>query len=73
MRPTLTTKQYETLVLLADHLTSKEIARLLKISPSAVDQRIVNAMRRLGVRSRRDAARVVQNCIVCVEAAAGKG
>ncbi len=73
MKPTLTTKQYETLVLLADYQTSKEIARSLKISPSAVDQRIVNAMRRLGVKSRRDAARIVQNCIVCVEEKAAKG
>jgi len=67
MRPTLTTKQYEALLLLADHLTSKEIARLLKISPSAVDQRIVNAMRRLNVNNRREAARIVNNSIVCVE------
>ena len=67
MRPTLTTKQYETLVLLADYLTSKEVARLLKVSPSAVDQRIVNAMRRLDVNNRRAAARIVKNSIVCIE------
>jgi DNA-binding CsgD family transcriptional regulator len=54
----LTTKQREALRLLAYHRTSKEIAKLLGVSPSAADHRIESVCRKLGVQSRRDAARL---------------
>jgi len=41
------------------HRTSKEIAPLLGIAPSSVDQHIKTAMRMLGVANRRVAARLV--------------
>lgn len=56
---TLTRKQYETMVLLAGHRTSKEIARELGISPHTVDQRIATSIRRLNVANRREAAKAM--------------
>lgn len=44
----LTDKQREVLDLLIEHKTSKEISRLLGISPHTVDQRINGARARLG-------------------------
>ncbi|MFL6856597.1 MAG: helix-turn-helix transcriptional regulator [Allosphingosinicella sp.] len=41
------------------HLTSKEIAPLMRIEPGSVDQHIKAAMRILGVGDRRTAARVL--------------
>lgn len=52
----LTAKQLEVLDLLLEHKTSKEIARLLDISPYTVDQRINFAKDKLGVRTRGEAA-----------------
>jgi len=53
----LTDKQRECLRLAADHMSSKEIARALGISASAVEQRLKYAVRTLGARDRRDASR----------------
>jgi DNA-binding CsgD family transcriptional regulator len=52
----LTAKQREVLDLLIEHKTSKEIARLLGISPHTVDQRIFFAKEKLGAASRNEAA-----------------
>jgi DNA-binding CsgD family transcriptional regulator len=52
----LTDKQREVLDLLIEHKTSKEIARLLGISPHTVDQRIFFAKEKLGANSRNEAA-----------------
>ena len=52
----LTEKQREVLDLLIEHKTSKEIARLLGISPHTVDQRIFFAKEKLGAASRNEAA-----------------
>jgi DNA-binding CsgD family transcriptional regulator len=41
------------------HMETKEIARILEISPDGVAQRIKTAMRILGVHRRRDAARML--------------
>jgi DNA-binding CsgD family transcriptional regulator len=41
------------------HMETKEIARILEISPDGVAQRIKTAMRILGVNRRRDAARIL--------------
>jgi DNA-binding CsgD family transcriptional regulator len=49
---TLTSKQRDVLDLLLDHMTSKEIAIQLDISPHTVDQRIGIARRKLGASSR---------------------
>jgi DNA-binding CsgD family transcriptional regulator len=52
----LTEKQREVLDLLIEHKTSKEIARLLGISPHTVDQRIFFAKEKLGAANRNEAA-----------------
>lgn len=52
----LTDKQREVLDLLIEHKTSKEIARMLGISPHTVDQRIFFAKEKLGAASRNEAA-----------------
>ena len=52
----LTPKQRQVLDLLIEHKTSKEIARLLGISPHTVDQRIFFAKDKLGANSRNEAA-----------------
>ena len=52
----LTDKQREVLDLLIEHKTSKEIARLLGISPHTVDQRIFFAKEKLGAANRNEAA-----------------
>lgn len=49
----LTEKQREVLDLLIQHKTSKEIGRILAISPHTVDQRIQFATKKLGVSDRR--------------------
>jgi len=51
--------QLEVLRLVDQHLSSKEIAARLGISPHTVDQRIRTAIRILGVARRQDAARLV--------------
>ena len=51
--------QREVLLLVAEHLSSKEIAVRLGISPHTVDQRIRGALHILGVERRAHAARLV--------------
>jgi len=52
----LTAKQREVLDLLIQHKTSKEISRILGISPYTVDQRILLARGKLNVASRSEVA-----------------
>lgn len=52
----LTERERLYLRLVHRHMTPKAIARELDVSPTSVDERIETAMRRLGVRSRREAA-----------------
>lgn len=52
----LTAKQREVLDLLIQHKTSKEISRILGISPYTVDQRILLARGKLQVTSRSEVA-----------------
>lgn len=59
----LTAKQRDVLDLLIEHKTSKEIARLLEISPHTVDQRIQFAKDKLGARSRNEAAAVYRRLV----------
>lgn len=59
----LTDKQREVLDLLIEHKTSKEIARLLQISPHTVDQRIQFAKDKLGARTRNEAAAVYRRLV----------
>jgi DNA-binding CsgD family transcriptional regulator len=51
--------QLDCLLLVDQHLNSKEIAAELNISPHTVDQRIRGALQTLGVERRTQAARVV--------------
>lgn len=53
----LSDKQREVLDLLLDRRSNKEIAALLEISPSAVEQRLQSVRRRLGITRRADLAR----------------
>ena len=55
----LTQGQLDCLLLVDQHLSSKEIAARLQISPHTVDQRIRNALQTLGVERRTQAARLV--------------
>jgi len=55
----LTQGQLDCLLLVDQHLSSKEIAGELKISPHTVDQRIRIALQALGVERRTHAARLV--------------
>jgi len=55
----LTQGQLDCLLLVDQHLNSKEIAAELHISPHTVDQRIRQALSTLGVERRTQAARVV--------------
>lgn len=54
----LTEGQKACLRLVDDHHTSKEIARLLGISPFTVDQRLDAARRKLNAATRKDAAKI---------------
>lgn len=54
----LTEGQKECLRLVDRLLTSKEIARELRISPFTVDQRLDAARRKLGAETRKEAARI---------------
>ena len=56
--PELTEGQKACLRLVAQHHTSKEIARFLGISPFTVDQRLDAARRKLNAASRKDAAKM---------------
>lgn len=53
----LTDKQVEALDLLIKHHSNKEMARLLHISPSAVEKRLQGASIRLGAQGRQQLAR----------------
>jgi len=55
----LTPGQLDCLRLVHQHLSSKEIAAELKISPHTVDQRIRQSLQILGVERRSQAARIV--------------
>ena len=55
----LTAGQRQCLALVDQHLSSKEIALRLDISPHTVDQRIRQALHTLGVERRGEAARLV--------------
>ena len=55
----LTSGQLDCLRLVDRHLSSKEIAAELRISPHTVDQRIRQALAILGVERRTQAARIV--------------
>ncbi|WP_324806650.1 helix-turn-helix transcriptional regulator [Sphingomonas sp. LY29] len=55
----LTPGQVDCLLLVDQHLNSKEIAVRLGISPHTVDQRIRGALEKLGVDRRGEAARIV--------------
>ena len=55
----LTSGQLDCLALVYQHLSSKEIAVRLGISPHTVDQRIRQALHTLGVERRGEAARLV--------------
>jgi DNA-binding CsgD family transcriptional regulator len=61
----LTAEQIEALRLVGENLSSKEIARLLGISKSAVDQRLDRARLALGASSRREAARLLAGQLAC--------
>ena len=54
----LTEGQKACLRLVDDHLTSKEIARILGISPFTVDQRLDAARHKLKATTRKDAAKI---------------
>jgi DNA-binding CsgD family transcriptional regulator len=55
----LTDKQRECLRMVYRHMETKEIARVLGLSPDGVTQRIKTAMKTLSVDRRRDAARIL--------------
>lgn len=55
----LTPREKECLRLAAQHLSSKEIARKLAVSPHTVNGHIDEARRKMGVATRRDAARIL--------------
>lgn len=63
----LTIKQREVLDLLIQHKTSKEISRLLGISPHTVDQRIMLARGKLGVASRGEVAHAYRTLLETYE------
>ena len=56
--PGLTEGQVACLQLVVNHHTSKEIGRILGISPFTVDQRLDAARRKLNAASRKDAAKI---------------
>ena len=53
----LTAAQTDVMQRVVQHMTSKEIARDLQISPNTVDQRVKAALPKLGASDRADAAR----------------
>jgi len=59
----LTLKQREVLDLLIQHKTSKEISRLLGISPHTVDQRITLARAKFKVSTRNEVAQVYSQLV----------
>ncbi|GGC16416.1 hypothetical protein GCM10011494_39110 [Novosphingobium endophyticum] len=65
--PTLTEKQHEVLRFVAENRTSKEIARELGISESAVNQRIESVRSRTGSPPRAELARVYRQYLQDLE------
>ncbi len=63
----MTAKQREVLDLLIQHKTSKEISRLLGISPHTVDQRIMLARGKLGVATRGEVAQAYRRLVEIYE------
>jgi|SRR6267143_1178326 len=59
---TLTAREREVLHLVAEGLTSSEIARRLFISPRTAESHRANLMRKLGLRSRTDLVRFALQC-----------
>jgi DNA-binding CsgD family transcriptional regulator len=59
----LTAKQRQVLDLLIEHKTSKEISRMLGISPHTVDQRILLARAKLQVATRSETAQAYRRLI----------
>lgn len=55
----LTMREREVLRLVSIHMSSKEIARRLDISPGTVDRHLANVMQKLGVSSRLAAVRLL--------------
>ena len=55
----LTPREHECLRLVAQHLSSKEIARQLGLSQHTVDGHLDEARRKLGAATRRDAVRIL--------------
>lgn len=66
----LTEKQRAVLDLLIEHKTSKEISRILGISPHTVDQRIMLARAKLGVATRGEVAQAYRRLISDIAQAA---
>lgn len=56
----LSSRQRECLLLVKEGLTSKEIGRLLSLSPSTVDNHLNAAIERLGCSSRAIGARILE-------------
>ncbi len=63
----LTAKQRDVLDLLIQHKTSKEISRILGISPHTVDQRIMFARSKLGVGTRGEVAQAYRRLVETYE------
>ncbi len=59
----LTSKQLEVLELVVDRRTNKEIATILEISPSAVEQRLQSVRHKFGTNSRAGLARAYQQLL----------
>jgi DNA-binding CsgD family transcriptional regulator len=66
----LTAKQCEVLDLLIEHKTSKEISRMLGISPHTVDQRIMLARAKLHVATRNEVAQAYRRLLAGTGSAA---
>jgi DNA-binding CsgD family transcriptional regulator len=69
----LTTKQCEVLDLLIQHKTSKEISRLLGISPHTVDQRIMLSRAKLHVSTRSEVAQAYRKLLTDQGEISGQG
>ena len=69
----LTSGECDCLRLVLDHKPSKEIAIRLGIGPDAVDKRIKQAMRKLGVSTRVAAARLLADAEEAAAAGEGDG